>query len=46
LEEEDEVEREARDEAVEDERVVDLLESGENTCERAEKVVDDLAITC
>jgi hypothetical protein len=42
LEEEDEVEREACNKAIEDERVVDLLERGENTCERAEKVVDDL----
>ena len=42
LQEEDEVERKAGDEAVEDERVVNFLESGEDARGGAEKVVDDL----
>lgn len=42
LQKENEIEREARHEAVEDERVVDLLEGGEDAGKRAEEVVDDL----
>ena len=37
------VEREARNEAVQDERIVDLLEGGEDARERACEVVEDLS---
>lgn len=42
LQEEDEVERKAGDEAVKDERVVNFLECGEDAGSGAEEVVDDL----
>lgn len=42
LEEENSVKHEARDETVEDERVVDFLEGSEDAREGAEEVVDDL----
>jgi len=42
LEEENEVQRKACDESVEDERVVDFLERGEDARKGAEEVVDDL----
>jgi hypothetical protein len=46
LDEEDGVKNKARDEAVEDERVVDFLKRGEDAGEGAEEVVDDLNQTC
>jgi len=42
LDEEDDVQGEAGDEAVQDERVWDFLEGGEDAGEGAEEVVDDL----
>jgi hypothetical protein len=43
LQEEDEIQREARNEAVQNERVINFLKRGEDARERAEEVVDNLS---